>query len=234
MRWRLSCQAGSPIQPPADLKPLPRRVVRYDREIVVAEFRISLRGCHPAVNVSWEDATAFCAWLTKEERRKRKIGPKDVYRLPTDHEWSCAVGLGKEEDASVTPAAKDGKISRYPWGMEFPPPKGAGNYQGEETKRNPISGQLPIPGYDDGFDRTAPVGSFAANASGLNDLSGNVREWCQDWYDPGNPGNRVLRGGSLNFNSEPNLRSSRRFNDTPTNRNFYVGFRCVLEIGIGG
>ncbi len=189
---------------------------------------------HPAVNVSWEDATAFCAWLTKEERRKRKIGPKDTYRLPSDHEWSCAVGIGNEEDASLAPVAKNGKVSGYPWGKEFPPPAKAGNYNGEETARNPVSGQKPIPGYNDAFDRTAPVGSFPANAFGLHDLGGNVWEWCHEWNDPAVADNRVLRGGSWNDYAVFNLRSSRRSDGTPTSRNDDDGFRVVLELGSGG
>jgi len=94
---------------------------------------------HPAVNVSSEDATAYCAWLTKEDQSKRKIGPKDVYRLPTDHEWSCAMGIGKDEDAALAPVAKDVKIQTYPWGPKFPPPKGAGNYYGRRPNRTRFS-----------------------------------------------------------------------------------------------
>ena len=173
---------------------------------------------HPAVMVNWDDATAFSDWLTKAERRKRKIGPKDVYRLPTDHEWSCAVGIGKEEDASATPGAKSMKIAKYPWGTEFPPTKEAGNYRV----------------CDDGFEWTAPVGSFAANAFGLHDFGGNAMEWCQDWYDPVSPGLRVMRGHSWYSDSELNLRSSRRNDFVPSNRSFYTGFRVVLEVGTGG
>jgi len=112
---------------------------------------------------------------------------EDVYRLPTDHEWSCAAGIGKDEDASATPVAKSMKIPGNPWGPEFLPPKGAGNYYGVETARNPFAGKTPIPGYDDGFDRTAPVGSFAASSLGLLDLSGNIIEWCQDSYETRQP-----------------------------------------------
>jgi len=186
---------------------------------------------HPAVNVSWEDATAFCEWLTKEERRKQKIGPNDVYRMPTDHEWSCAIGIGKEEDASTAPAAKSMKITAYPWGPGFPPPKGAGNYNGEETRKDPISGQVPVPGYDDGFARTAPVGRFAANAFGLHDLGGNVWEWSQDWFDPGNRAERVLRGSSWYYSSPMYLRASNRGRGVPTIHRDTYGFRVVLEVG---
>jgi len=83
---------------------------------------------HPAVMVTWEDAVAFCTWLTGAERKKGKIGPQSLYRLPTDHEWSCAVAIGKDEDPAATPSRKNGKIVAYPWGEEFPPPEGAGNF----------------------------------------------------------------------------------------------------------
>ncbi len=65
------------------------------------------------VNVNWNDAKAFCMWLTTKERGEGKIGKNQEYRLPTDAEWSVAVGSGK-----------------YPWGNGWPPPKGAGNYAG--------------------------------------------------------------------------------------------------------
>jgi hypothetical protein len=188
---------------------------------------------HPAVHVSWEDATAFCVWLTKEERRKRKIGPNDTYRLPSDHEWSCAVGIGKQEDASLAPGAKHLKVAGYPWGNEFPPSATVGNYLGEETARNPVSGQPPIQGYNDGFDRTAPVGMFPANAFRLFDLGGNVREWCQDWFEPSVADKRVLRGGSWISGDSARPWSSIRDVGTPSVRYGNYGFRVVLEVGSG-
>ena len=51
---------------------------------------------HPVVEVSWEDAVAFCEWLTKKEMATGKIKTGQRYRLPTDAEWSVAVGLGRE------------------------------------------------------------------------------------------------------------------------------------------
>jgi hypothetical protein len=61
------------------------------------------------------------------------------YRLPTDAEWSAAVGLQGEEGDN--PKEKNRKVMLYPWGKEWPPPKGAGNYAGEEFK---IGGGSPL------------------------------------------------------------------------------------------
>jgi hypothetical protein len=75
----------------------------------------------PVVGVSWENAVMFCSWLSSVENRK--------YRLPTDHEWSCAVGIGYLEDSEAPPFSKDAKmVNVYPWGSAWPPPSGAGNY----------------------------------------------------------------------------------------------------------
>jgi hypothetical protein len=191
---------------------------------------------HPAVYVSWEDAVAFCEWLTEEDRKKRKIGKDQRYRLPTDHEWSCAVGIGKDEDADLMPSAKSGKLPDvFPWGRDWPPPKGAGNYYGEETKKNPVSdaSRIPIEGYEDPFDRTGPVGSFEPNEYGLYDLSGNVYEWCEDWVDSTKE-NRVLRGGSWNGHGRGGLLSSCRGRGTPTYRISISGFRVVVVVSSSG
>ena len=173
---------------------------------------------HPVVNVSWEDATAFCAWLTRKERAEGKIGPKDEYRLPSDHEWSCAIGIGSKENAGTSPEDKSQKLPGYPWGNSWPPPNGAGNFDSRNA------------GYSDAYDRTAPVGSFRVDQNGIYDLSGNVYEWCLDWYSSGQD-NRVLRGGSWLNSTEFNLRSSYRLRGSPRNRSDFIGFRCVLSVG---
>ena len=173
---------------------------------------------HPVVNVSWEDATAFCAWLTRKERAEGKIGPKDEYRLPSDHEWSCAIGIGSKENAGTSPKDKSQKLPGYPWGNSWPPPNGAGNFDSRNA------------GYSDAYDRTAPVGSFRVDQNGIYDLSGNVYEWCLDWYSSGQK-YRVLRGGSWFDPTEIYLRSSFRSYGTPRNRRDGYGFRCVLSVG---
>lgn len=168
---------------------------------------------HPAVNVSWVDAQAFCQWLTAKERLEGKLTAAQSYRLPTDWEWSVAVGL--IEPRAGTPKEKGAKIrDMYPWGNQWPPPRGAGNY-GES---------LDV----DDYKNTSPVGSFAANALGLNDMGGNVWQWCEDWYD-GERQYRVLRGNSWGeFFTAPNLLSSYRHFNSSDLRNDICGFRVVL------
>jgi formylglycine-generating enzyme required for sulfatase activity len=175
-------------------------------------------GEHPVVCVSYEDAMAFCAWLTQRERAAGKIGSGDEFRLPSDAEWSFAVGIGEKEDAKATPKEKDAKIKDvWPWGTRWPPPEGAGNYNSHSSSKNTA----------DAYDRTSPVGKFQKNAHGLYDLGGNVWEWCGSYYD-GPFGARVLRGGSwLNLDRE-DLLSSYRGSNYPGIRSYYFGFRCVL------
>ena len=81
--------------------------------------------------------------------------------------------------------------------------------------------------YDDGYEYTSPVGSFAANPLGLYDLGGNVWEWCEDFYD-GESGARVLRGGSWYYGGPGSLLSSARDLLGPDYRNYDIGFRVVL------
>jgi len=189
---------------------------------------------HPVVQVSWEDAKSFCAWLTARERASGMIGEREEYRLPSDHEWSCAVGIGAREDAAKLPAEKDGKITdAFPWGSAWPPPAGTGNYAGEELQPALANGKYHyikevIAGYRDTFVETAPVGSFSANRLGLFDLGGNVLEWCEDWYDKEQK-DRVLRGASWDTYDRAYLLSSYRVHYPPRDRYFNGGgFRCVL------
>jgi serine/threonine protein kinase len=179
---------------------------------------------HPVVGVSSIDAKAFCAWLTKTEQEAGQLPRGWSYRLPTDEEWSIAVGLGHEP--GDTPGMKNGKITGiYPWGKQWPPPKGAGNYCGEESK---TWTDAVIEGYNDEYAHTSPVGSFAANQFGLYDMGGNVRQWCEDWYD-NEKEYRVLRGASWYEFSPFNLLSSARYyGGAPDGRCNGGGFRCVI------
>jgi hypothetical protein len=168
---------------------------------------------HPVVKVGWEDAQAFCQWLTKKEQQEGRTGRNDRYRLPTDAEWSWAVGIGDRE-GNGTPEDKDAKgDSVYPWGNQWPPPSGAGNYATNYRV--------------DDFDRTAPVGSFKANPYGIHDLGGNVWEWCEDWYDTEQE-RRVLRGASWFDVGPVALHSSRRHSRPLGFRSDSIGFRVVL------
>ncbi len=167
---------------------------------------------HPVVNVSWNNAKAFCAWLTKKERAEGKIKPNQSYRLPMDWEWSVAAGL--DESRAGSPKDKDRKNkSVYPWGTEWPPPTGAGNY----------SPSL----YVDNFEKTSPVGSFTANRYGLYDMGGNVWQWCEDYYD-GQSGDHVSRGADWRDYDSEALLSSYRVNGSPDFCFYGLGFRCVL------
>ena len=182
---------------------------------------------HPVVGVNWNEAREFCAWLSKKEGLQ--------YRLPTDDEWSAAVGLGK-----------------YPWGSAWPPPKDAGNY-GDKSFLKSLPGKGwsgPLADYDDGAARTAPVASYAANRLGIFDLGGNVWQWCEDEYkasmnDPdvlkefpalekekASDGTafRVLRGASWSYFDPLPLRSSFRDRGPPVDRDASYGFRCVLVV----
>ena len=120
-------------------------------------------------------------------------------RLPTVDEWEYA--------------ARGGLVGkRFPWGDDKDIARNYANYQGTGGK-------------DKWGRTTAPVGSFKPNDYGLFDMSGNVWEWCQDWYDRSR-NKRVLRGGSWNLNPLY-LRAANRGSNSPTITYGSNGFRFV-------
>jgi formylglycine-generating enzyme required for sulfatase activity len=177
-------------------------------------------GRHPVLLVSWQDAEAFCRWLSAKEGR--------TYRLPTEAEWEYA--------------ARAGSQSSYWSGATSASLKGVANVADEALRQAmPVaSGTLS---WSDGFPFTAPVGSFAPNPLGLHDVHGNVWEWTSDWYgadayakapeaDPKGPADgqfRTIRGGGWLDGAARN-RSSQRIYFSPTFRYCLLsGFRVLLE-----
>lgn len=177
---------------------------------------------HPVVNVTWNDAIAFCKWLTDKEQKEGLLAPGQTYRLPTDLEWSEAVGLSAE--TGKTPEKRDMDVPGvYPWGTQWPPPQGVGNYTGEETDSD-----VAIKGYDDGYSWTSPVGTFKPNKYGLYDMGGNAWEWCMDWWNDEHK-TRVLRGASwYNGGLQLSLLSSCREYAKPDFTTDNYGFRVVI------
>jgi formylglycine-generating enzyme required for sulfatase activity len=140
---------------------------------------------HAVCCITWNDATAFCEWLTETEKKAGKLPAGMVYRLPGEAEWEYACRGGKEG-------------TKFWWGDAME--KGKGRLNG--------SGDV----WGDSHKFVSPVDSFGSrgrNGFGLADMLGNVYEWCLDGFDPETAhaepykektSERVLRGGSFHRN----------------------------------
>lgn len=172
---------------------------------------------HPVIAVTYEEAVAYCEWLTLYERGSGRIDSQDRYRLPTMAEWSIAAGL--EADAH-DPA------NAYPWHGTYPPPADAGNYASDELRTDPAFAKLPvISPRDDGHAYTAPVASFSPNRHGLYDMGGNVAEWIASAA-----GQETYTRGATWLDSTPEvLDAGYRPVVGRDTRSFILGFRMVLE-----
>ncbi len=190
---------------------------------------------HPAIGVSRADAERFAHWLTAQEREMGLIEQTDEYRLPTDEEWSAMMGLKNERGASPYERARSqhGTAHRqFSWGLQWPPPPGSGNFA-DASARPYVPPQRVLEHYSDSFPFTAPVGSFAPNVLGFNDLTGNVQEWVSDEY--GGPPDfpfrhyAVTRGGDFTSFRPSQLSAGARTPRPADERSSTVGFRLILE-----
>ena len=169
---------------------------------------------HPVVYVSSLDAIKFCAWLSTRERKK--------YRLPTEAEWEYAA------------RGTDGR--RYPWGND----EGRGDLANFADKNTVFA--WSDRDIDDGYPESSPVGAFPRGASpfGMEDMAGNVWEWCLDYLenyrggrkvDPRGPTSgtkRVYRGGSWKSRFK-SLRATARNSNVPSFSCNDLGFRIACE-----
>jgi formylglycine-generating enzyme required for sulfatase activity len=177
---------------------------------------------HPVACVSWEDATAYAAWLSA------KTGQR--YRLLTEAEWEYA--------------ARGGTMTARYWGDDGDALCTYAN-GGDRTALREAPGAInwPLANCDDGHAYTAPVGTYRANAYGLHDMLGNVWEWTQDCWNTNYRGApvdgsawsagdcymRVVRGGS--WDDVPMaLRAAYRVGSPVVVRVYGRGFRVAKTI----
>jgi formylglycine-generating enzyme required for sulfatase activity len=164
----------------------------------------------PVEQVSWNDATNYCAKRTLREVALGLIPAGSQYRLPTEAEWEYACRAWTSDrrffygdDPGYT------ELTDYAW------------YS------------------DNSSGTTHAVGQKLPNAWGLYDVVGNAQEWCQDWYgqyqggsvtDPQGPASgssRVARGGGWGAQAR-NCQSALRTDQLPSSKVSFVGFRVVL------
>jgi formylglycine-generating enzyme required for sulfatase activity len=181
----------------------------------------------PVTNVSWNDAQEFINRLQTHDDRY-------TYRLPTEAEWEYACRAGSSGNFS-------GEDFKEPERQKGRNKTMKGNKPAPEDVEEYAKNLKEMGWYDaNAFNHPHPVGRLKPNAWGLYDMHGNVREWCQDWYDsnyyktspaedpPGPPSGatKVNRGGSWQAPAVM-CRSTARSYDLPTERNSLIGFRLV-------
>ena len=167
----------------------------------------------PIEQVSWDNVQVFL------QKLNARTGAR--YRLPTEAEWEYAAGGGS------------GTRTRFGNGRDEANPAEI-NFEGRVNYKKPYSLVGEFRG------KTVPVGSFAPNKPGLHNMTGNVYEWCADWFgpytnepqtDPQGPATgteRVFRGGSWD-DFPQNIRITRRSSNIPSFRYSRIGFRLVLD-----
>jgi len=171
----------------------------------------------PAVGVSWEDAAAYCRWLSGKTGKH--------FRLCRDSEWEYAARGGLEQKL-------------YPWGDDLTP---AGKHL-----CNIWQGEFPrVDTAEDGFAGACPVDAFPPNPYGLYSITGNVWEWCADWFHtafdtrpqhkPTGPPSgqaKVMKGGSFLCHASycNRYRVAARTSNTPDSAASNIGFRCVVNL----
>ncbi len=185
---------------------------------------------HPVVNVTRNDATAYCEWLTKKERQEGRIGANHRYRLPTDQEWSFFAGLEREEGSSpYERELNKSEVNQYSWGLKWPPLAPVENIADLSAARTSSLQRSQVLGrYLDRYPQTAPVGSYVENQFGLFDIGGNVSEWVSSNYSPDQEYG-VTRGGSWRSSTQTHLDLSSRNVLKPGRYGESYGFRIVLE-----
>lgn len=175
---------------------------------------------HPAVYISWNDAQAFCRWLSEKEEVE--------YRLPTEAEWEYACRSGTE--------------TLYQNGDDPLRLTEIGNAWDVGVQKRFLNAPEPLLP-NDGHVFTAPVGQFQPNAFGLFDMHGNVWEWCADVFDndyyrvsptdnptgPARGPSRILRGGAWD-RFAAYCGSSFRFNRPRGNPGYSTGFRIARSL----
>lgn len=177
---------------------------------------------HPVVCVNYDDARAYADWLTRRSGKR--------YRLPTETEWEYA--------------ARAGTASGKPWADK--PALACAHAKvadrSHAARFSSKSAEMFFP-CETGYAFTAPVAHYQANAFGLFDMYGNVREFVADCWNPtylsegpgttarstGSCGTAVLRGGGW-YDAPPNIRPARRFREDRAKRRADQGFRVVKEL----
>ena len=179
------------------------------------------RGRRPVLNVSWDDANEYAAWLSAQTGKR--------YRLPTEAEWEYAARAGSTTKYHF--GNDESQLCRYANHLDISVPDEHLILNRNETCSDGVG------------ERTAVVGSYQPNNFGLYDMYGNVIEWVQDCWNVGYVGaptdgsawtsgecsRRVLRGGSWN-DGPRNLRSADRIWDPRSTRTNFLGFRLAQDL----
>ena len=191
---------------PEQINSLPFYMDAY--EVTIGQFKKFLKasGYKPDMSINWNyvykySPTEKHPMIYVNWQDARAYSRWAGKRLPTEDEWEFAARGGL-------------KNKEYPWGNDVSLARDYANYEGTGGK--------------DKWDRTtAPVGRFKPNGYGLFDIAGNVKEWCQDWFDSKEL-YRVLRGGRWS-NTADSLRVAVRSYLYPSGGSSTLGFRCVVS-----